>query len=110
MTGRAATLCEELLALTRRFRAEVEAGDESGSVAFAERRTALVAAIIASGEPPDPEAVRALLACDRELVALLGDRQREVWRALAAVATGRLTLTSYRDTSPTTPAYIERLS
>jgi hypothetical protein len=105
----AARLCEELLALTRRFQAEIQAGDESGMAAFVERRTALAAAILASPEATSPEIVEALAACDRELIALLRGCQHEILQRLAGLAVGRRTLRAYLDGSPAPPSYIERL-
>jgi len=110
VTEPAAGLCEELLALTRRFHAEVKAGDESGMAAFVERRTALAAAITASPEATDPAIVQALAACDRELIALLRDCQHEIIQRLAGLAVGRRMLRTYLDGSPGAPSYIERLS
>jgi hypothetical protein len=104
-----ARLCEELLALTREFSAAVEAGDESRLTAFVERRTALAAAIGASPEPPDRAAVRALLDCDRALIALLVRSQHAILRRLADLAVGRRALETYLDGAAPGSAYIERV-
>ena len=109
MTDTAASLCDELLALTRHFYAEVQAGDESNMAAFVERRAALAAAIGASAEPPEPAAVEALLACDRELLALLRSCQHDIVQRLAGLAVGRRTLRIYIDGASAGPAYVERL-
>lgn len=109
MTEHATSPGDELLTLTRRFCAEVQAGDESVMAAFVERRAVLAAAVVASAKPPDPATVQAILTCDRELVALLGRRQHEIVQQLAGLAVGRRTLRTYLDGSVTTPAYVERL-
>jgi hypothetical protein len=109
VTAGATALDQELLDLTRRFHAEVEAGDEAGAAGFVERRAALVAAITASPQPPDAATVEALIAAERDLLTLVARRQHEIVQALAGIAVGRRTLRTYLDRTPASPAYVERL-
>jgi hypothetical protein len=121
-----AGLCAEALRLTRDLLARVRAGDEAAIPALADARALVVqrlAALDTPAVPADPrererveacrrssgEAIRVVLALDREINGVLEARLRAVREELGTVREHREALLRYRGRPPAGPAYADRI-
>jgi len=128
-----ARLFAEATRLTEAFHERLRAGDDSGSEAFVERRSEILARLAEldgpegdategpfEGDPVDSDAVRScrrqgvesiqrLLELDREVTALLQARLAGLRTHLVALGQRRQALDGYRGRAPISPAYADRI-
>jgi hypothetical protein len=118
-----ARLFAEATRLTEAFHERLQAGDDSGSEAFVERRSEILARLAELDGPSeddlaDPDAVRScrrqgvesiqrLLELDREVTALLQARLAGLRTHLLALGQRRQALDGYRGRAPVSPAYAD---